>query len=143
MSDRPLPVPDQDSTAYWEAAKRHELLLQYCASCDHYQFYPRSICVRCGSGEMTWRQASGNGVIYSYTINYRPPGAWAADRVPYIVALVDLAEGPRMLANVIHSAEEPIQIGSDVNVEFEDVTDAISLPQFTVARSSNQTTEED
>lgn len=139
MLDRPLPAPDQDSTAYWDAAHRHELVVQFCADCRSYQFYPRSICVACGSSEVSWRPASGRGVIYSYTINHRAPGAWATDRVPYVVALVDLAEGPRMLANIVDSDPEAVRIGSEVSVVFEDVTDSISLPQFTITSSSQPT----
>lgn len=131
MTDRPLPVPDSDSRPYWEAAARHEFQLPYCTPCQRYFFIPRVLCPRCHSEQIEWRPASGNGVIYSYTISRRPAGPAFADRAPYVVALIDLEEGPRMMSNVLTDDVEGVRIGQRVQVEFEDVGE-VSLPVFRV-----------
>jgi uncharacterized OB-fold protein len=131
MTDRPLPVPDSDSRPYWEAAARHEFQLPYCVPCQRYFFIPRVLCPHCRSEQVEWRRASGNGVIYSYTVSRRPAGPAFADRVPYVVALIDLEEGPRMMSNVVTDDADAVRIGQRVRVEFEDAGE-LSLPVFRI-----------
>lgn len=134
MSERPLPVPDQDTRPYWEAARRHELLIQRCRTCGQHYFYPRPYCPHCLSANTEWVRASGRGTVYSYTVNYRPSTPALADRVPYVVALIDLVEGPRMMSNIVGCDPAEVRIGMAVEVTFEDVTDEISLPVFRPVR---------
>lgn len=131
MTDRPLPMPDTDSRPYWEAATRHEFQLPYCTACQQHFFIPRVLCPKCHSDKVEWRKASGNGVIYSYTISRRPAGPAFAERVPYVVALIDLDEGPRMMSNVFTDDVDSIRIGQRVRVDFDDAGE-ISLPVFRV-----------
>src|SRR5438046_6792556 len=98
---KPIPEPDQDSLLFWMGCKKRELLLQYCASCDRYQFYPRSLCVVCGREGLEWRRVSGRGTVYSYTVTYQNASPGFRDEVPYVFALVDLAEGVRMTTNLV------------------------------------------
>lgn len=127
---RPLPKPDRDSAIYWEAAKRHELLLQQCSSCQRFRFYPRVICPHCFSESFEWRRASGTGRIYSFTTIHRAPFPSFADKVPYTLALIELDEGVRMMSNIIDCDPMTVEIGMRVEVTFEDLTEEISLPQF-------------
>ncbi len=124
---RPKPDPNADTSAYWEAARRGELLLQRCRQCRRYQFYPRSHCRYCG-GEPAWERALGRGTVYSYTLVQRPAGP--GFEAPYVVALVDLEEGPRMMTNIVDCPPATVCIGMSVAITFQTVEDGFVLPQF-------------
>lgn len=128
--ERPLPKPDRDSDQYWAAARRHELLLQQCDACAKFRFYPRSVCPHCFSDRFQWKQASGRGLVYSFTIIYRPPLPAFRNRVPYVLALIELEEGVRMMTNIVECHPADVYIGMPVEVTFEDVTEDVTLPQF-------------
>lgn len=130
MTNRPIPVVDADSRVYWEAAGRHELRLPYCVPCESPFYYPRVLCPRCHSDAIEWREMSGRGVIYSYTISRRPAGPAFKEMTPYIVALVDLEEGPRLLTNIITSDFSALKISQAVRVVYEDLDGVIALPLF-------------
>jgi uncharacterized OB-fold protein len=126
---RPLPVPDGDTKPYWDAAREHRLVIQRCQACQQAIFYPRSLCPHCMSDQIAWLDASGKGTIYSYTVVHRAPAQFAED-VPYVVALIDLAEGVRLMSNVVDCAPSDVRIGAPVEVTFDNVTPEISLPKF-------------
>ncbi|SRR6266487_227718 len=126
----PLPKPDKDSQTYWDAARRHELVLQRCGECNRFRFYPRLICPYCLSYQFEWRRASGRGAIYSFTVIHRPPSPAFRDRVPYVLALIDLEEGVRMMSNVVDCDPRAVGIGMAVEVTFDDITEEITLPKF-------------
>lgn len=127
--NRPLPVPDGDTRPYWEAARQHRLVIQRCAACRQAIFYPRSVCPHCGSDQIDWIEARGRGTIYSYTVVHRAPAGFA-DLVPYVVALIDLDEGVRLMSNVIGCAPDAVRVGAPVDVAFDDVTSQMTLPKF-------------
>jgi uncharacterized OB-fold protein len=129
---KPLPLPDGDTKPYWDAAKEHRLLIKRCQDCQTAIFYPRSICPNCMSDRVDWVEASGRGTIYSYTVVHRAPPQFVQD-APYVVALIDLAEGVRMMSNVVGAAPSDVKIGAPVEVVFDDVTPEISLPKFKLA----------
>jgi hypothetical protein len=127
---KPIPVPTRETQPYWDGCKKHELRIQQCAACGHYQFYPRLYCTACMSDRVEWVNASGRGTVLSFTIVYRPvTQAFAAD-VPYVVALITLDEGPQMMSNVVGCAPEKVHIGMPVEVTFEDWTEEVSVPKF-------------
>jgi uncharacterized OB-fold protein len=126
---RPLPVPDGDTRPFWDAAKQHRLVLQRCLDCEKAIFYPRAVCPHCMSDRIVWFDATGRGTIYSFTVIHRAPAQFA-DGVPYVVALIDLAEGVRMMSNVVDCPPSDVRIGAEVEVVFDDVTPDISLPKF-------------
>ncbi len=133
MSDayqKPLPVIDPGSRPFWDAAHDHRLSIPFCLDCERYHFYPRELCPHCHSDRLEWRDVSGRGTIYTFTIARRPAGPAYADDVPYIIALIDLAEGPRMMTNVVAPDVEAVRIGDAVEVLFDDVTDEVTLPKF-------------
>ncbi|HYF96144.1 MAG TPA: Zn-ribbon domain-containing OB-fold protein [Symbiobacteriaceae bacterium] len=126
---KPLPVVDPDSRPYWDAARAHRLMIQRCTACGKHQFYPRSRCSQCFA-DVEWVEASGRGHVYSFTIIHRAPGDAFQQEAPYVVALVDLAEGVRMMTNLRGIAPEEVRIGMPVRVTFADVTPEVTLPQF-------------
>ncbi len=127
---RPLPKPDRDSEFYWAAARRHELMLQRCDECGRFRFYPRIICPDCLSDTFQWQRVSGRGTVYSFTVIYRPPTPAFQNQVPYVLALIDLPEGVRMMSNVVGCDHRDVYIGMPVDVIFDDVSEEITLPKF-------------
>lgn len=126
---RPVPLPDADSRPYWQAAREGRLRVQRCLACGKGIFYPRSICPACGGDRLEWIDASGRGQVYTYTVVRRAPEPFTAE-TPYVVALVDLREGVRMLSRVVGCPPEGVRIGMPVRVDFQPVTDEIALPVF-------------
>jgi uncharacterized protein len=132
---RPLPRPTPVSAPYWEAARRHELAIQRCASCQRHVFYPRLNCPACGSQQLDWVTASGRGTVYTYTIARRPTHPAFAGRTPYVIAIVELEEGPRMTTNIVGCDPDSVQIGMPVEAAFEDVNPDSTLVVFRPAAS--------
>lgn len=130
--ERPLPQPTKITQAYWDAAKENRLVIQECACCKARQFYPREFCISCLSEDIKWIECSGKGTVYTYTINRRGANPAMSDRVPYVVAAIDLDEGVRMMANIVGSPVDAVKIGSRVEVCFERISDEITLPQFSL-----------
>lgn len=130
MAQRPLPKPYPDTRPYWEGAKNNQLLLQKCNSCQTLQFYPRGVCSSCLSSNLTWQQASGQGTVYSFTVNHRPPHPGFADMLPFVTAIIELEEGVRMMSNIVQCDPGHVAIGMPVAVVFEQVMDDITLPMF-------------
>ena len=127
---KPLPHINNYSKPFWEGAKRHELLIQKCKDCKKYVFYPKLVCPFCLSGNLEWIRASGHGKIYSYSvINSYQPKAFADD-VPYVIAIIELDEGVRMMSNIVECDPEMVRCDMDVTVVFDDVTEEITLPKF-------------
>ncbi len=130
--DKPLPVIDNESRPFWDGCRDGKLMLQHCAECGAWVFYPRVLCTACHSERLEWSEASGEGVIYSFTVCHRPAGPTFNHEVPYVVALIDLAEGPRMISNIVGADPESVRIGQRVRVTFEKATDEVTLPKFAV-----------
>jgi uncharacterized OB-fold protein len=129
---QPLPVLDGDTRPFWEAARAHKLVIQRCRACRSFVFYPRALCPRCHSPRLAWTPVSGEGTIFTFTIARRPAGPAFETRVPYVVALIDLKEGARMMSNVLAPSVDAVRIGQKVRVVFEDVSPEITLPKFRV-----------
>lgn len=130
--DRPLPVIDTDTAPFWQAARENKLLIQRCRACGEHVFYPRSICPHCHRLELDWVEVSGRGRIYSYTVARRPAGPAFVEAVPYVLVLVDLEEGPRMLSNLQVGDVDSVRIGQRVQAGFEQVNDEVTVPVFTI-----------
>ena len=125
---KPLPKPSPTSRPFWEAAKRHELQIQRCAACRHYIYYPRARCPKCFSDHLGWERVSGLGKVYSYTVVRRASSRAFAD-APYVLAIVELAEGPRMTTNIVAPLEK-VRVEMPVQVFFDDVTPDHTLVKF-------------
>ena len=127
---RPSPVPTKVTQPFWDAAAQGKLLVQRCGECKQTQSLPRLFCRHCMSEDLQWEASKGLGTIYTFTINHRAANAHMADKVPYVVAVVQLDEGVRMMANIVGAAPESVQIGDRVQVRFLPLSDTVSLPQF-------------
>lgn len=131
----PKPTPDGDSGPFWEAARRGELLIQQCRACQAYIFYPRSICPHCFSADIAWVVSSGRGRIYSYTVVHRAFGPFA-EETPYVVAIIQLEEGVRMMSRVLGDRAD-IAIDRPVEVVFREMDDGEwTLPYFQLTTGS-------
>jgi uncharacterized OB-fold protein len=133
--NKPVPVPQGESDVYWEKAKQHELWLRKCDDCGEAYFYPRDISPCCFSKNTSWIQASGDASLYTFAIVHRPPHPGFRDEAPFVTAIVELAEGPRMPTNIVIDDPTPenLTVGMPLRVVFEDITDAIALPKFAPA----------
>ncbi len=125
---RILPRPTALSQPYWDSCRQGVLLLQQCQECGDFQFYPRIMCSSCGGDDLHWQAVSGKGSVASYTIVRR--GITADYPAPYVVALIDLQEGPRMMSSLIGVAAESVRVGLPVEVTFTDWSDEIAVPEF-------------
>lgn len=130
QSTYPAPIPNADSRVYWEAAARDELMLKRCAACGKHHFPPRHLCPHCWSDTMEWVRSAGKGAVYSFTIMHRAPTPAFAGRTPYVVALIDLDEGPRMMANIVGDDALATRVGDRVRVCYEDRPGDAKVPQF-------------
>lgn len=125
-----IPTPDAESQPYWDATKEGRLLIRRCNACKRAYFYPRDFCPHCWSEDVSWEQASGRATLYTWSVvrrNDLPP--WP-ERVPYIPAVVDLEEGPRMMTNIEGCAPEDLAVGMPLVVDFRVETDDITAPIF-------------
>jgi uncharacterized OB-fold protein len=127
---KPLPHPTEVTRPFWEAAKRHELQIQQCQACRAHIFYPREVCSACLSPNLAWVKISGKGTLYSYTIAQQPTHAAFAEDVPYVIAIVELAEGPHITTNIVGCQPEDLKVGMPVAASFIDVTPEVTLVKF-------------
>jgi uncharacterized OB-fold protein len=123
-----LPPDTELSRPFWEGCSESQLRLQHCSDCDRFQFYPRIVCSHCDSDSLSWRAVSGRGSVASFTIVRR--GISRAYEAPYVVALIDLEEGPRMMSNVVDCEPESVAVGDAVDVKFEAWSSDHTLPVF-------------
>ncbi|MBI2847623.1 MAG: Zn-ribbon domain-containing OB-fold protein [Chloroflexi bacterium] len=128
--NKPLPDINELTKPYWDAAKRHELVIQRCSDCGHYRNPPSPNCPRCLSPNAHWPKLSGRGKVFSWVVFHRVYAPGFANEVPYNVAVVELDEGPKVISNIIDCKLEDIKVGMPVEVTFEDVTDEVSLTRF-------------
>ena len=127
---KPLPRIDEESRGFWEALARHELYFQRCRDCGTKRFYPRALCPSCLSSATEWVRASGRGTVYSFTVTYQNQAPGFREDLPYVLAVVELEEGVRLMTNIVGCAPETVHIGMSVAVVFEDVTPGVTLAKF-------------
>lgn len=126
----PVPAVTPAMAPFWEAAKRHELVVQRCVECGSLRFPAREVCSRCLSRRAEWQRVSGRGTIFSLAIMHQANHPAFAAQVPYAVVVVELAEGARMLSNVVDCPVGDVRIGMPVEVTFEDVSPEVTMPKF-------------
>lgn len=127
---RPMPVATDTTRPFWDAARAHRLMIQQCGSCGKRQFFPRPFCRHCMTDAPDWVPCSGQATIYTFTVNHRAANAHMADKLPYVVAVVTLDEGVRMMANIVEADLDEVQIGARVEVCWLDTPEQPTLPQF-------------
>jgi uncharacterized OB-fold protein len=132
--ERPFPAPDPVSSEFWSTAFGGRLLIQHCPACGERQFYPRAVCMSCGS-KPDWEEVSGRGTVHTFTIirqNYARP---FRDELPYVVAIIELAEGPRMMGNVTGVAADDVYVGMEVAAYIIEAEEGVGVPMWRPARA--------
>ncbi len=131
---KPMPRPTPWSQPFWDAAREHRLVLKKCKSCGTLQHPPYLYCPQCSSEEAEWIEASGKATLYAYTVNEFavPFPFW--DDLPYVTAIIDLAEGVRMISNVVDCPPAELVNGMPLEVVFDDVSPEFTLPKWRPAR---------
>ncbi len=125
----PTPATTLETEPFWEAAADGRFVLPRCNACDEVIWYPRLFCPSCGSNDVSWFEASGNGTVYSFTVVERGQGGWR-EHSPYVLAYIELAEGPRMLTNVIDVDPDTVAIDMPVTVRFDAGKDGGNIVRF-------------
>lgn len=132
---KPLPIVDVQSEPFWSACKEGRLLIQKCTDCSTPRFPPTHFCANCQSSAYEWIEASGQGKVFSWIIvNHPVPSDVWGDAVPYAVGLIELAEGVRMLSNIVECEHDEIVGDMPVEVVFEPAGDEFILPKFRPVR---------
>jgi uncharacterized OB-fold protein len=127
---KPLPHLDEENRWFFEACARHELVLQKCSSCGTVRFYPRAVCPSCASPKTDYLRASGRGRVYTFTVTHQNQAPGFRDELPYVMAYVELDEGPRLLTNIINTPPGEVKIDLPVEVVFEDIDENLAIPKF-------------
>jgi uncharacterized protein len=129
--EKARPVPTPDTQPFWDGVNAGRLMMQRCSRCSEFYFYPRDYCPQCLSDEVTWQRLSGRGRLYSYVICHVAAPGFATE-LPYAIAIVELEEGPRMMANIVGVDITPQNLVLDMAlmVTFRE-QDELVLPQFT------------
>ena len=130
-----LPRPTPETRPFWDGAKAHKLMLPWCKACGQAHFFPRNCCPHCFGFDLEWRQASGRGKLHTFVINHKAARGFEA-KVPYVIAIVELAEGPRMMSNLVMDetpTPDNLRIDMDLEVVFDDVTEDVTLPKFRIS----------
>ncbi|MCB0990852.1 MAG: Zn-ribbon domain-containing OB-fold protein [Acidimicrobiales bacterium] len=134
QTDLPTPTPNTnlDDQRFWDALAEDRLELPRCNSCETVVWYPRPFCPECASTDVEWFEASGQGTVYSYAVTHKAPGNWGA-HAPYVIAYVELAEGPRVMTNIVDVDPAQIEVGMAVRAVFHAGKDGGAVLRFTAA----------
>jgi uncharacterized OB-fold protein len=131
---KPIPAITPEAQPFWDAAAQQKLKIQRCNQCRAWVWTPRPACVECGSENIEWTDVSGQGEVYSFTVIRQIAGRGAAQAfqkdMPYVVAWVDLSEGPRLISNIVGCPVENVKIGMKVAVSFEQAAKDVWIPKF-------------
>ena len=128
-----LPSPDLETQPFWDALKDRTFLVRHCNACGRDHYYPRPFCPKCWSDDVAWKEASGEGTVYTYSVvhvNDLPP---FPERVPYVAAIVELDEGPRVMTNIEGVPFEDLRVGMPVVVDYKAISDDVTIPVFRAA----------
>ncbi len=131
-----LPTPDFETRPFWDACKQGRFLLRHCNGCGADHFYPRPFCPKCWSEDVEWKDASGRATLYTYSVvrvNDLPP---FPQRVPYVAAVVELVEGPRVMTNIEDCPFDQLRVDMPVVVAYKAISDDITIPVFRPVREN-------
>ena len=128
--EKPLPQPTADTKPFWDGCKDHQLRFQKCVKCHHVRWPPSMFCPECHASQTGWIVACGKGSVYTFAVYHRAFHKAFEGDLPYVTAIVELEEGPRLLTNIIGCHPDNIRCGMPVEVAWEDVSEEFSLPKF-------------
>jgi uncharacterized protein len=133
-SPKPIkPAISELNKPFWDACRAHKLIAQQCTSCSEVRYPVASVCPNCMATGFHWRELSGRGELLSYIVFHRGYHPYWAQRVPYNVAFIELAEGLRMFSNIVGTPNEDLQVGQKVKVAFEQRDEDLVVPVFELA----------
>jgi len=135
---KPAPRPSDHSRLFWEACQRHELRIQQCTVCKALLHYPKVRCPNDGSDRFDWCAVSGRGTVFSYIVVHRAFHAAFMPDPPYVVAVVELEEGVRLMSNVIGVDHGDVRVGMPVHLTWDDASGPYPLPKFTPLKSDSK-----
>ena len=127
---KPIPRPSTTTRPFWDGLNERKVQIQRCDGCDSWVFYPRTRCPSCLSDQLIWREVSGRGVLYTYTLARQPTAPHFADETPQQLAVVELDEGVRMTSTLVNVEPSDIVIGMRLRPYFDQVTDAVTLLRY-------------
>jgi len=131
---KPMPKPTKWSKPFWEGTKQHKFLLKKCKGCGNIDFPPYLYCTNCMSEDHEWIEASGKGTLFAYAINVFAVPFFFWDDLPYVVAMIDMDEGMRIISNIVQCEHDKIKNGMRVEVVYEEVSPEITLPKWRPAK---------
>jgi len=126
----PPPLADTTTLPWWQAAAEHRLVVQRCTACEHTRFPPAPICPECRSTEADWKEVSGRGEVYTYTLVHRPIAG--GQELPFVVAVIALegSGGLRIISNLVDVNADDLEIGMPVDLVWEDMSTELAIPRF-------------
>lgn len=127
---REIPQPTPESQPFWDGAVHGELRIQRCNQCEQFWFPPSNRCQRCWSEDVTWRAVSGHAELYTFTVFRRAYSPSLKEQLPYVVGIVELEEGPRLVTNIVGCEPEEVRVGMPLRVVFRDIGDGFALHGF-------------
>lgn len=132
-STPPIPLPSPLTEFFWDGVNRHRLLILRCQNCQHFVHYPRPICDRCQATDLEPEEVSGRATLYSFTVVMQAFHPYYLERIPYVLAVVELEEEPglRLTTNIVDCEEEDLKVGLALQVVFSEVAPGLTLPLFT------------
>ncbi len=130
MVEKPIPEADELWRPFFDGARNGALMVQRCQACESYLAPGTTRCTECWSESLEWVQASGQGTLFTYSIVHHIGHPGFRDEVPYVIAVVELEEGPRLNTNILRSDDTELKVGMAVEVVFEALSDEISIPKF-------------
>jgi uncharacterized protein len=131
-----LPNQTDLNRPFWEAAKRGTLVIQKCSQCEHLRWPISPICPRCLDPQYEWLPVSGDGEVFSYTVFRHAYHPYWAERLPYVVAIVRLAEGPRLISDIYGAVPEDVTVGATVRACFVPADNDVTVPRFALTETA-------
>ena len=130
MPEKPIPESDELWQPFFDGARNGTLMVQRCQACESHLAPGTARCTECWSESLAWVQASGQGTLFSYSIVHHIGHPGFRDEVPYVIAVVELEEGPRLNTNIVRDDDTELKVGIPVEVVFEVLSEEISIPKF-------------
>lgn len=128
--DKPAPAIDAESEPYWTGAREGRLMIQRCGRTGRCFLYSRRLAPGAGETDIQWIEATGTGIVYSFTVCHAPAGPAFRNDTPYVVACVELDEGARIVSNLVSDDPDAVRIGQRVEVFFDKVSEDLTIPKF-------------
>jgi len=128
--NKPIPVKQPWTEEFWKGTKEHKFLIQHCDDCDINIFYPRKFCPECWGSNFGWIEASGKGKLHTHTVTHHGVEQRFAGDLPFVLALVDMDEGVRVMTRIVNCEHEDLKCDMPVEIVWEDITDDMALYFF-------------